>query len=106
MNDNEIKKALECCKRGAVNRCKGCPYRENIMCALNLRADALDLLNRKDAEIEEKDTEIDILIRKKERLKDEIFELNPKIDRLKNDLIFREKQIENLLEEMAGGDNE
>lgn len=42
----QIIKALECCKRGAVNRCKGCPYRENIMCALNLRADALDLINR------------------------------------------------------------
>lgn len=52
MNDNDIKKALECCKRACVNRCEGCSYRERLMCALDLRKDALDLINRQQAEIE------------------------------------------------------
>ena len=52
MTDNEIIKALESCKRASVNRCEECPYKERITCALELRRDALDLINRQQAEIE------------------------------------------------------
>ena len=55
---------------------------------------SLDLINRQKAEI-------DILIRKKEALRDEIVEQQAEIERLKEDLAFREKQIENYVEEMA-----
>lgn len=52
VTDSDIKKALECCKKACVNRCEGCPYRDRIMCALDLRKDAIDLINRQQAEIE------------------------------------------------------
>lgn len=42
----------------------------------------LDLLKRQQAEIDRKDTEIDILIRKNETLKDEVSECNAEIERL------------------------
>ena len=45
---------------------------------------ALDLINRQKAEIEKKDTEIEILIRKKEALRDEISELTAEVERLSN----------------------
>lgn len=44
---------------------------------------ALDLIKRQKAEIEQKDIEIDILIRKKETLRDEICELQSEVERLK-----------------------
>ena len=47
----------------------------------------LDLINRQKAEVEKKDIEIDILIRKKETLKDEISELMAEIERLQNESI-------------------
>lgn len=46
--------------------------------------DAIDLINRQKAEADKKDTEIDILIRKKEALNDEISELKAEIERLKD----------------------
>lgn len=45
--------------------------------------DVLDLINRKNAEIKKKDTEIDIIIRKKETLRDELAEKQAEIERLK-----------------------
>ncbi len=93
MKDNEIIKALECCN--GFEWCPDeCPYytqefkgtancldeKEGIM------AKALDLINRQKAEIKQKDTEIDILIRKKETLRDEISELQRKNSELEIEL--------------------
>ena len=44
----------------------------------------LEVIKNKEAEIEKKDTEIEILIRKKEALRDEISGLTAEIERLKN----------------------
>ena len=41
-----------------------------------------DFINRQQAELEKKDVEIDILIRKKETLKDEVSELRAEVERL------------------------
>ena len=55
MKDDEIVKALECCK-GGIDNCKKCPY--GLGECLNdnyesvLMKDALDLINRKNAEVE------------------------------------------------------
>jgi len=55
LTDNEIKKALECCADSTIMSCaeKGCPFRKFCQEDTNaLEKASLDLLNRKDAEIE------------------------------------------------------
>ena len=86
MTDNEIIKVLECCSTAkSYEDCKRkkCPfYDEDIdMCGtINsetiIQGYALKLINRQKAEI-------DILIRKKETLRDEICELQAEVERLK-----------------------
>lgn len=58
MNDNEIIKALECCKdEEGLHFCSICPmYKndpDNDFCQENLCENALDLINRQRAEIED-----------------------------------------------------
>ena len=82
MTDNEIIKALECCVSSTGSEaCNGCPFNVKDICEKDSNALAkfsLDLINRQKAEIKKKDTEIDILIRKKETLRNEISELQRK----------------------------
>ena len=76
MTDTEIIKALECCAYGH-KCCDVCPYDDNgFFCSDKMKKDAIDLINRQK-------TEIDILIRKKETLKDEIAELQAENERWK-----------------------
>lgn len=59
ITDNEIKKALECCWHN--NECIGneCPFFEPINdCTQLMAMEAIDLLNRKDAEIEKLEIEL------------------------------------------------
>ena len=74
MKDNEIIKALECCRDC---KCKDCPChnKETDGCQELDEQDILDLIKRQKAEI-------DILIRKKDSLRDEIAEQQAKIERL------------------------
>ena len=54
MTDNEIIKALECCSKNPLN-CRECGYKgrcNRIDCYDYLKRDALDLINRQQAEIE------------------------------------------------------
>ncbi len=63
MTDNEIIKALECCKN---KRCVNCPYDDVAdkfaECSAKLVNDALDLINRQKAEIESKNRQIGELV--------------------------------------------
>lgn len=54
MTDNEIIKALKCCGNIVDSTCKECVYHEtyNASCVVRLMRDALDLINRQKAEIE------------------------------------------------------
>ena len=58
MTDNEIIKALECCKKAKINQdcvVLKCPFSTEYGCNIgleNLRNEALDLINRQKAEIE------------------------------------------------------
>lgn len=74
MTDEIIKTALKCC---TVNKgCIGCPldkYEGEESCIVKVKKEAFDLINRQNAEI-------DILIRKKEALRDVIAELEQKIE--------------------------
>ena len=51
MTDNKIIKALECCKNDGII-CYECPYKKTNGCMEKLSADALDLINRLQAENE------------------------------------------------------
>ena len=98
MKPNEIIKGLECCLEEA--NCEECPYDE--YCSQfknNVLEDALHLINRQQAEIQQKDTEISILIRKKDTLRDEIEELQGVIENIYKQL----KELEFLVE-LTGGD--
>ena len=51
MSDNDIIKALKCCK-GEDIPCADCPYIDFGQCQTYVASDALDLINRQKAEIE------------------------------------------------------
>ena len=106
----QIIKGLEICTNGKLGNedCINCPYESGIrLCSDYLMLDALDLINRKNAEIDELQhkisscnsenvklkAEIDILIRKKESLRDEIAEQQAEIERLKGLLESNAKYI-------------
>ena len=79
MNDNDIKKALECCSSSTgAEACRGCPFNEKDICDKEDDAPqkyALDLINRQKAEIERykgviKLLENDVLTAKAEAVKE------------------------------------
>ena len=83
MTDNEIIKALECCisHKGNVACKSGCPFHEQELCIEDgdaLLKHSLDLINRQKSQIKTLNTEVDILIKKNDALKDEIAELHLK----------------------------
>lgn len=85
MTDNDVVKALECCSVNPMGYCKECPLLNDFSpCGITLTRNALDLINRQKAELERKDIEIDILIKKKEALRDEVAELKAEVERLEN----------------------
>lgn len=93
LTDNEIIKAIDRCA-SIGESCEDCPFYEYTDCDERLKECYHDLIKRKD-------TEIDVLIRKKGTLRDEISELRAENERLKGDLAFREKQLDNLVKEMT-----
>lgn len=80
MTDNEIIKALECCPDGCGLTCGFCPLSGVPGCSEQLYTEALDLINRQK-------TEIDILISKKETLKDEVATLRAENEKLTVELV-------------------
>ncbi len=53
MSDNDIIKALECCSVHGLLKCEKCPKKnEGVTCMYALSKDALNLINRQQAEIE------------------------------------------------------
>lgn len=61
MNDNEIKKAFECCLKDICFECplRDIPYAEDNDCILTLLRSTLDLINRQQAEIAKLEEYID-----------------------------------------------
>lgn len=94
ITDDDIKKALECC-RYDVTHCKECPLRGNA-CIATKSAYALDLINRKNAKIDELE----------QKLRDEgeaILSLNRQFLTVKTETVkkFADK-ISQLLERYSG----
>ena len=77
MTDDEIIKALECCSHRNVDLpCEGCPaYSIAQMCMEDLMSDAIDLINRQNAEIERLDQESGILEEELEDRSKDIYDL-------------------------------
>ena len=101
MTDNEIIKALEICSSDAYNdskeRCTGCKYdgaEEELFCFEHLEKDVLNLVKRQK-------TEIDILIRKKETLQDEICNLRADKEALINGQLTLQKMYVKAIKEFA-----
>ena len=62
MTDNEIIKALECCKPKQNRNCGDCPaYDLGNFCAAELKEKALDLISRQKAEIERLNKEVNLV---------------------------------------------
>ena len=83
MTDEEIIKALECCisANEGLKDCKSdCPLHYHVKCIIKLMKLSRDIINKKNAEI-------DILIRKKEALRDEIASLQAKNEDLTVELV-------------------
>ena len=75
-----IIKALEICANDEIHSCEGCPFYEpSSQCIQKLMKSALEL-------IKNKDVEIDILIRKKHTLRNEIAEKEAEIFNLKEEI--------------------
>lgn len=78
LTDNEIIKALECCRcdDGDLSNCEDCPLVEckNIfVCHSKLSTNALDLINRQKAEISVKNKLLDIAEAKFEKIRAEAY---------------------------------
>lgn len=109
LSDSEIKKALECCIK---DDCKNCPLGEIEDCVT--MTDALDLINRLQAENERLKEEVDLLHSdytyklvkvkaKAEAVKEFAERLKEKVSVDEKDGLhwFYHKQIDNLLKEMG-----
>jgi DNA repair exonuclease SbcCD ATPase subunit len=83
MEDKEIIKALECCC-DELHCCSVCPYflqdKENDFCREDMNKDALDLINRQQAEIKEWKRVVETWLMQHEKDKAEIERLNKAID--------------------------
>jgi hypothetical protein len=106
MTDNEIVKALGCClSSDDLIACWKCPaVKLDICCdgsskiSNGITNKVIDLINRQKAELEKKDIEIDILIKKKEALRDEIQDLTAAVERLTEENIILSQKRTNLIE--------
>ena len=82
MTDNEIIKALECCKKAKINQdcvVLKCPFSTEYGCNIgleNLRNEALDLINRQKAEIERLNIESETLATQLKGAYEQIHKLN------------------------------
>ena len=78
MTDEQIIKGLECCADDSVIRCEECPYGVNIFACnqMQMRKDALDLINRQQAEIEKLDKESTNIVKMLDEKCDECIEFN------------------------------
>lgn len=92
LTDEQVIKALEHCV--SERSCTGCIAYSSSGCQ-GIDEDALNLINRQKAEI-------DILIRKKETLRDEISQLQNEVETWKRTADYNAKKYAELVREMEG----
>lgn len=103
MTDNEIIEVLEVCSNIVTSGCRECRLysMHNANCVVQAMRNALDIIKRYKSEIEKKDTEIDILIRKNEALKDEVSELRADKEALINGQITLQEKLPGVIKNEA-----
>ena len=112
MTDKEIIKGLECCKRDfSMVNCLDCPYNKekSANCMSFMIDDALDLINRQQAEIERLNNNISAVAitlsnSAKETRAEAIKEFAERLKRLKQMPLITTVDIDNLVKEMVGED--
>jgi hypothetical protein len=111
MKDNEIIKALECCKKPVgTGACKDCPLDKDRPCTTTMIENALDLINCQQAEIERMIASgyaLDIKTVKAEAIKEFaerliIVDETTAINCATNEKVVRVTDIEDLVKEMVG----
>lgn len=113
MTDNEIIKALECCKNGLCANCPRLNTPEHILhCKEQLMCEALDLINRQKAEIERLNGNLFVISnacmqRRNEAIQEFADRLADKADLIKvnafdSKLAISQEVIDNLVKEMVG----
>ena len=91
---NDAKRMLEKLSETFADKSVGDMWSMGFLTTMRV-TDILDLLNSQKAEIENKNVEIDILIRKKKTLRDEISELSAEIERLQHKISELQHEILN-----------
>ena len=113
LTDNEIVKALECCRHDDYDYCEKCPYRKNKPCQESLIQDSFDLINRLQAENEEQEKAITNALNrikevrqtaKAEAYKECIEKVKERLSTCVTDTqqMVVELRLDNLLKEMIG----
>lgn len=102
MTDNEIIEVLEICSNIVTSGCRECRLysMHNANCVVQAMRNALDIIKRYKSELEKKDIEIDILIRKNEALKDEVAALRAEVGRLLHIIACNRATIDYVKERM------
>lgn len=104
MEDKKLLKIAENCCSDMVN-CERCPLDADALTADECMAKVirflLEIVSRQKAEIKKKDTEIAILIRKNEALKDEVSELRADKEALINGQITLQEKLPGVIKNEA-----
>lgn len=114
MNDEEIKKCLEYCV--AKGQCKKCPLDKELLCFPVLEKNALDLINRQQAEIERLNGNLFTISnacmqRRNEAIKEFAERLRLRVIKTRFDAMYgavieiSNDTITELVKEMAGGED-
>ena len=109
LTNAEIKKALECCKNDGII-CFQCPYKKTNGCMEKLSADALDLINRLQAENErfKNSWKADVILTTRTEAYKEFAERLNRIEKFRSlvesdnyELSVTMREVDNLLKEMG-----
>lgn len=102
MTDEQIKKALKYCQDTEGDSCQLCEYLDVPGCQMELSKDALDLINRQQAEIEEHKAERKIMLEEDVySLADQVIEQQAEIEKL-NYILIRDNQRQTEKEQKDG----
>lgn len=94
MSDEDIKKALECCRRDDYDYCKVCPYlNKNKPCQESLIRDCFGFINRQQAEIKKLKWE-------KDHFEFKVDDLNGKLEKFKEYRDIKNEAYEREIEKL------
>jgi DNA repair exonuclease SbcCD ATPase subunit len=96
MTDNKTMYALQICKERHGLSCRACPFYNENSCVETIAANAFDLINRKQAEIEKLTLELEGIYGGIDLYKLEYDNAQAEIERLKEGLSFERERVDNI----------